>query len=80
MFYFLMKKEIIHDNQCWTNKAWCETQKSVLLPHCVNQIFETSVYIVHPNVERTQMITIVRQNNVQMRNDNPILIPHFAES
>ena len=54
----------IYDNKCWTNKAWCESQKSVLLPHCVTQMFLTSVCIVHPNAERTQMITNVRQTNV----------------
>jgi hypothetical protein len=33
----------------------------------------TSVCIVHPNVERTQMITNVRQTNVQMKNENLFL-------
>ena len=42
---------------------------SVLIPHCLNQMFVTSVCIVHPNVERTQMITNVRQTNVQVKNE-----------
>jgi hypothetical protein len=57
-----------------TNKAWCKTQTSVLIPHCVNQTFVTSsVCIVHPNVERTQIITNVRQTNIQVKNENLFL-------
>ena len=73
-FYFLMKIEKIYDNQCLTNKAWCETQTSDLIPHCVNHMFVTSsVCIVRPNVERTQMITNVRQTNVLAKNENLFL-------
>ena len=48
--------------------------KHLFLYHCVNQMFVTSsVCIVHPNEERTQMITNVRQANVQVKNENLFL-------